>query len=256
MVLDTVQNILATYRSLSLEKTEAVKLMHRVDTKYIIPVDDATRLLNDIREDYHVLEIASQRTGTYTSIYFDTSDRKMFYAHVTGRYPRYKLRERTYSQNGMKFFEVKQKNNTGRTSKKRISIVNNSHEASSWIPKQTPFLADELTPVLINYFERVTLINNEQTERVTLDFNLHFRTPSGVVTPIYDRVAIVELKQDKTTASPIRNYLRSKGLRSGRLSKYCIGILLTGSEKDYKQYKPNYSQFIKIQNELLRTELT
>jgi len=247
--LDTVHNILATYRSLSLEKTEAVKFMNRIDTKYIINVDDAIQLLNDLRPDYHVLEIASQRIGTYTSEYFDTSDRKMFYSHVTGRFPRYKVRERTYSQNGLKFFEVKQKNNAGRTSKKRISISESCHEASSWIPKQTPFLADELMPVLINRFERITLINNEQTERVTLDFNLHFRTPAGTVTPVYDRVAIVELKQDKTAASPIRKYLRSKGIRPGNISKYCMGLFLTECISSYKQYKPNYSQFIKIQNE-------
>jgi len=249
---EKIQNILASYRSLSLEKAEAVKLMHRVDTKYIINVDDAIRLLNDVKQDYHVLEIASQRIGTYTSVYFDTSDLKMFYSHVTGRFPRYKVRERTYSQNGLKFFEVKQKNNARRTSKRRISISENSHEASGWLHKQTPFNADELQSVLINCFERITLINNEQTERVTLDFNLNFRTPSGIVSQVYDRVAIVELKQDKTAASPIRKYLRSKGIRPKNISKYCLGLLLTSQKKiSFKQYKPNYSQFIKIQNEFL-----
>jgi len=222
-----------------------------MDTKYIITVDDAIRLLNDARQDYYVLEIASQRIGTYTSTYYDTNDRKMFYAHVTGRFPRYKIRERTYSQNGLKFFEIKQKNNAGRTFKKRISITENIHEASDWIPEQTPFHADELMPVLTNYFERITLINNEQTERVTLDFNLYFRTTEGTVTPVFDRVVIVELKQDKTAASPIGKYLRSKGIRPGNLSKYCIGILLTECKLSYKQYKPNYSQFIKTQNEFL-----
>ena len=248
---ETIHNILSNYRPLSLEKMETVKLMYRMDTKYVMNVDDAIRLLDDVREDYHVLEIASQRIGTYSSLYFDTSDRKMFHAHVTGRFPRYKVRERTYSQNGLKFFEIKQKNNTGRTSKRRISISENSHEASGWISKQTPFHADELMPVITNFFERITLINNEKTERVTLDFNLYFRTPSGMITQVYDRVVIVELKQDKTADSPIRKYLRSKGIRSENISKYCIGLLLTEYKSNYKQYKPNYSRFIKTQNESL-----
>ena len=246
---DTIQDVLASYRPLTLEKAEAVKLMHRMDTKYIIPANDVIWLLHDIRQDYHVLEIASQRTGTYTSVYYDTSDRQMFYAHVTGRFPRYKVRERSYSQNGLKFFEVKKKSNTGRTSKRRISISKNSSEANKWLPQQTPFHADELMPVLTNSFERITLINNEKTERVTLDYNLHFRTPSGAATPVYDRVAIVELKQNKTTASPVRKYLRSKGIRSGSVSKYCMGMLLTESETSYKQYKPIFSRFIKTQYE-------
>ena len=246
---ETIHNILASYRSFTLEEAKGVKLMNRMDTKYIITVDDALRLLHDVRQDYHVLEIASQRTGTYTSTYYDTDDRKMYYAHVTGRLPRYKVRERHYSQNGLKFFEVKKKSNTRRTAKRRISIAKNCTEASDWIPQQTPFRTEELTPVLINRFERVTLIHNEQTERVTLDFNLHFRTLSGTVTPVYDRVAIVELKQDKIVDSPIRKYLHSKGVRPQSVSKYCMGILLTGIETAFKLYKPKYSRFIKIHNE-------
>ena len=245
---DAIQDILASYRSVTLEFAEAVKLMHRVDTKYIIPVDGVIQLLYDVREDYHVLEIASQRIGTYTSKYYDTNDRQMFNAHVTGRFPRYKVRERFYSQNGLTFFEVKQKSNKGRTSKRRIPISENCSEASNWLPLQTPFRADELTPSLINCFERITLINNQQTERITLDFNLHYRTPSGDDTQVCDRVSIVELKQNKTAGSPIKNYLRSKGVRPARISKYCTGLLLTGSETSYKRYKPNFSRFIKTEH--------
>jgi hypothetical protein len=220
--------------------------MHRIDTKYVVPADEVIGLLHDLKQDYHVLEIASQRTGIYTSIYYDTSDRQMFYSHVTGRFPRYKVRERFYSQNGLKFFEVKQKNNTGRTSKRRISLENNYCKANGWLSKQTPFNFDELTPSLIVGFERITLINNRQTERVTLDFNLHFRTPYGIETPVYDSVAIVEIKQNKTADSPIRDILRSKGIRSSGVSKYCTGMFLVGCETGYKRYKPNYSRFIKI----------
>jgi len=246
---DAIQDVLKSYRSFSLEKVEAVKLMHRVDTKYIIPADEAIHLLYNLREDYHVLEIASQRIGTYTSVYYDTSDRQMFYAHVTGRFPRYKVRERYYSQNGLKFFEIKQKTNAGRTFKRRMSITKSGSEAKDWIPQQSPFRAEELTTVLYNYFDRITLINNEQTERITLDFNLFFRTPSEEITPVFDRVAIVELKQDKSAGSPVRNYLRNKGIRPKNVSKFCIGMLLTEPKIGYKRYKPNFTQFIKNQYE-------
>ena len=240
-----IQRFLSSYRSLPLEKTVTAKLMHRTDTKYVIRSDDVVDLLHDIRQDYHILEIASQRTGIYTSVYYDTSDRQMYYAHVTGRLPRYKVRERLYSQNGLKFFEVKHKSNTGRTSKRRISLADNSNIASDWLSRQMPFHIAELTPALFVFFERITLINNEYTERVTFDFNLHFRTLSGMVSPVCDRAAIIELKQAQTAASPIREALRCRGVRLGGVSKYCTGMLLTGCETGYKQYKPKYSQFIK-----------
>jgi hypothetical protein len=59
----------------------------------------------------------------------------------------------------------------------------------------------------------------------------------------------VELKQNKTAGSSIKEYLRSKGVRPGGVSKYCTGMFLTGYENTYKQYKPNFSQFIKTQHE-------
>jgi len=227
--------------------------MRRIDTKYVIPADEVVQLLHSIRPDYHVLEIAANRTGIYTSLYYDTSDRQMFHAHVTDRLPRYKVRERFYSQNGLKFYEVKQKSNKGRTIKQRISltenVAENRNETNDWLSRQTPFHSDELTPSLITCFERITLINNKQTERVTLDFNLHFRTPTGMVTPVFDRVAIIELKQEKTADSPVKAYLRSQNIRPARISKYCTGMLLTENEIGYKRYKPKFSRFIKTQYE-------
>ena len=243
---NNIQNLVASYHSLRLEKVEKVKLMHRIDTKYVVPADDVIELLHNLQHNYQVLEIASQRTGIYTSIYYDTSDKQMFYSHITGRFPRYKVRERFYSQNGLKFFEVKQKNNTGRTSKRRISLEGSIYKTNGWLSEHTPFHTDELTPTLIVSFERITLINNQKTERVTLDFNLHFRTPYGVETPVYDSVAIVEIKQNKTAGSPIREFMRSKGIRPSGVSKYCTGMFLAGCETGYKRYKPNYSRFIKI----------
>ena len=240
-----IRHFLASYRSLSLEKTERVKLMQRMDTKFIIRADDVIGLLHDIRQDYYVLEIESHRTGTYKSVYYDTIDRQMYYAHVTGRLPRYKVRERFYSQNGLKFFEVKQKSNKGRTSKRRISLTENSSNQSDWLSQQTPFRVEELSPSIIIFFERITLVNNAKTERVTLDFNLRFRTPEGTVSPVYEQLAIVELKQEKAADSPIRDALRSRGIRPGGVSKYCIGMLITGCETGYKRYKPKYLHFIK-----------
>jgi len=118
-----IQSFLASYRSLSLEKTEAVKLMQRMDTKYVIRI-------------------------------------------------------------------------------KNRSVTND------WLSQHTPFRAEELSPALVIFFERITLINNEHTEKVTFDFNLHFHTSSGTVSPVFDRVAIVELKQDTKDYS--RFYISSK----------------------------------------------
>ncbi len=245
---DDIRVCIASYNTISLEETEAVKLMHRVDTKFLVRTEDAAQLLLDLRPDYRVLEIASQRVGAYESTYYDTNDRQMFLMHVTGRFPRYKVRDRLYSQNGLRFLEVKQKNNTGRTSKRRIPFAkDNNGGTESWLSEQTPYETENLTPALINNFDRITLVNKEQTERVTIDFNLCFHIPNGSRTPVYDRVAVVELKQDKTARSRVRETLRSMGFRPGGVSKYCVGMLLLNNHLHYKRYKPNFSKFLNIQ---------
>ncbi len=247
---DDIRTFLASYDTISLEETEAVKLMHRVDTKFLVRTEDAARLLLDLRPDYRVLEIASQRVGAYESTYYDTDDRQMFFTHVTGRFPRFKVRDRLYSQNGLRFFEVKQKNNTGRTYKRRVPVAKDDNRgADGWLSEQTPYGSGNLKPVLVNNFDRITLVNKEQTERVTLDFNLYFHTPNGFRTPVYDRVAIVELKQDKTARSRVRESLRGMGFRPSGVSKYCVGMLLLNNHLQYKRYKPNFSKFLNTQYE-------
>ncbi len=249
MPFDDIRTLLESYHSISLKETEAVKLMHRIDTKFLVQTEDVGQLLSDIRQEYRVLEIDAQRIGSYESTYYDTTDYRMFYTHVTGRFPRYKVRDRLYSQNGLKFLEVKEKSNTGRTSKRRIPFSQNDGETNSWLSIQIPFDTEELIPVLINHFDRITLVNNERTERVTLDFNLHFHLPTGFRTPVYSRVAIIELKQDKTARSRVKEDLRRNGFRPGGVSKYCVGMLLLNNHLCYKKYKTHFSKFLNTQYE-------
>ena len=243
-----IQEILASYHPLLLEQTKAVKLMNRIDTKYLTSADVAIQLLRDLQESYFVLEIESQRIGAYNTLYFDTTDKQMFYSHVTDRLPRYKVRERSYSQNSSKFLEVKHKNNKERTSKKRMLIEEDQTQTNPWVAKHITFQPNELAPSLYVSFERITLIDHKKTERVTIDFNLRFRAPSGNTTPLYDRIAIIELKQSKRADSLVKKYLRSKKIRPTNVSKYCTGILLTQSETNYKRYKSKIAQFIKTQS--------
>ena len=40
---------------------------------------------------------------------------------------------------------------------------------------------DDIRPVLINGFTRITLVGNEFKERITLDYNLTFASPYGKI---------------------------------------------------------------------------
>ncbi len=246
-----IQEILGQYDTISLAETESVKLMNRTDSKYVIRIEQACDIVRLLAGDYRVLGIDGQRAGAYSSVYFDTTDLQMFYAHVTGRFPRFKVRKRNYSQNNLDFFEIKRKGYNGRTIKKRLLLNDEtgSRQSGDLLSAQTPFCMDDLKATLINYFDRVTLVNNAKTERLTLDFNLHFNLPQGIQTPVYSETVIVEIKQDKRAESRASAMLRQENIRPTGMSKYCTGMLLLNTWLHCKQYKPNFYKFLNTKYE-------
>ena len=232
------------YGTVSLDEIKAIKLMNRIDTKYLVTKETVIRLLDELADDYLVLEVASKRYGQYHTVYYDTVDFRMFHAHVTARYPRFKVRKRTYSQNGLQFLEVKRKKINGNTSKKRLPVANENGLDERFVANHSPFRTDELKPLLINQFNRITLVNRERTERLTLDFDLQFRTLDGAATPVFSQGAIIELKQVKKADSVIARRLKDEKIRPCGVSKYCVGMLLLYNQLNYKRYKINFVKFL------------
>ena len=248
-MLEQIQLILDDYQPVTLEEMESVKLMNRVDTKYIVSAEMLMNILQKLSDDYMALEIASQRIGQYTSTYYDTADLQMFHTHITSRYPRFKVRERTYSQNGLQFLEVKRKKITGRTSKNRLPLVNKSsfdETENDFVIDHSPFGMVDLQPQLGNQFKRITLVNRDQTERLTLDFDLQFHLSNGVATHVFKNAAIIEVKQNKRAESVITRMLRNENIRPCGMSKYCVGMLLIHNHLSYKKYKTKFVKFKKI----------
>ena len=77
-----INDILNEMTPISLDEMSAVKLMNRVDTKYV--ADDLTvaKLFSLIKDDYYVQEIDGKRVAEYDSIYYDTVDNHMYIIHI------------------------------------------------------------------------------------------------------------------------------------------------------------------------------
>ena len=92
------------------------------------------------------------------------------------------------------------------------------------LPEHTPFLSCQLVVILSNTFQRITFVNNEFTERMTLDFNISFSNTmeTKALTDYY----VLEIKQPKSTNSPIVNALKLDGIRQRGFSKYIYGVML------------------------------
>ena len=109
--MESVTDILAKFTPITLEEMSAVKLMNRIDTKYLVYRNRLPEILSRLTEDYFVQENAGKRISHYNTLYYDTPDAQMYVAHHDRKLTRQKLRARIYCDTGTAFCEIKNKNN-------------------------------------------------------------------------------------------------------------------------------------------------
>ncbi|NJK86361.1 MAG: polyphosphate polymerase domain-containing protein [Bacteroidales bacterium] len=196
--LVNLNNILSQYNGISLSEMDSVSLLDRMDSKFVFSAKLLPEILVQAKDNYKVLTIDKERIFSYRSLYFDTSDNKMYLDHHNGRLNRYKVRIRTYINTGISFLEIKFKTKNGRTLKKRIKTDNIdavlTDESRKFISENMPISAGALEPKIYSTFLRLTLVDNKLSERVTIDYDLGFENGSHNKT--LSNLAIAEVKHD------------------------------------------------------------
>ena len=70
---------LAALSPITLDEMDAIKLMNRIDSKYLTDETCLVEILRDAAASgYRVLEAGGERVSPYDSIYYDTEGLKMF----------------------------------------------------------------------------------------------------------------------------------------------------------------------------------
>ena len=115
-----LNQILDGFNTISLDEMSSIRLMNRIDRKYLANEEQLRQLLEMASGDYMVQSVDGIRVSEYRTLYLDDKDNIMYLNHHNGRLTRQKVRIRTYVDTSDNFFEVKLKNNHGRTKKKRI----------------------------------------------------------------------------------------------------------------------------------------
>jgi hypothetical protein len=237
------------YRSISLEETQKVSLMNRIDSKYLLSLDDLASIMVCMYKDYYMLEIGSERLMKYHTVYYDTPDNMLFNDHHRGKLNRYKVRKRYYYNTNTSFLEIKFKNNKGKTEKSRIKADINEYELSyedrQYISGFLPGLENYLKPVLSNNFKRITLVAKDFTERCTIDIDVRFVLSAQ--SKHFDDLVIVELKAEaSSTGSPLKRLLREKHIQNTGFSKYCIGRSILDPSLKQNGFKQKIREVQKI----------
>lgn len=228
MKLDRVIEIIHEYTPISLKEMDGVELMNRTDTKFLVPLNVLLEILEEMKLIYRVLEVNQVRLSHYETLYYDTLDFHFYMRHQNGKKNRWKIRKRAYVDSDLSFLELKFKTNRGRTQKQRTSIPSIvdelNLEENAFIDRKTglPF---ELIPQLKNTFTRITLVEPNLPERITIDLDLAFQWKEK--RQDLPEVVIVEVKQEsQNRKSPFVAALKVKHIRPETMSKYCLGVAL------------------------------
>lgn len=217
---------LLNFDKTTLAEMNSVSLMKRVDTKFILKESQLLEVLSKLYDDYKILEINQERLMKYSTLYFDFENKKCFKDHHNGKLNRYKIRMRKYLVSDICFLEIKKKNNLGVTNKIRRQIKDFETDLTT---KSKDYITESninnllLEPSLYNNFSRMTLVNKNESERITIDVDLSFSF--GTDEKKFDKLVVVEIKQEgKRLNTTINRALKSMSILPTNFSKYCIGI--------------------------------
>lgn len=252
--------ILQQFDPISLEEMESVKLMNRIDTKFVVNLNQLPAILEKAQEAYFVQETAGIRLATYDTVYYDTDDLDMYIRHHNRQLVRQKIRVRQYVESDLTFLEIKRKNNRGRTKKKRIAIAGFNPKGddigkgkeevkiADFIEKKSRYTWDIISPHLRTAFRRITLVNKQKTERLTIDLNLEWTNLLNGAKMMFPNLVVVELKRDGNVASPMLQIMNDERIKPLKISKYCIGTALTTPNVKQNRFKAKIHRIAKLLN--------
>lgn len=249
-----MKDLLKNFPPISLSEMQGVKLMNRVDTKYLVARVQLPAILKRLESDYFV---QTSEEGVpyshYQTLYYDTPQQTMYHVHHAGKLHRQKLRARIYCDTQDVFCEVKTKNNKKRTKKKRIPIPMECYgnmledpDIRDFVSQKLEYDVCQLVPQLENNFDRITLVNRDKTERLTIDSHLCFYNRYTGESAEIPHLVIIELKQDGNYPSFFKQVLADMRIHPHRISKYCLGTMLTNSSVKRNRFKKKMRRIAKL----------
>lgn len=247
----SIDSLVTALPPITLEEMKSIRLMNRTDQKYLANVETLKKLLRAVQGLYYAQEVDGLHISPYATTYWDDASRGMYYSHQTGHVPRTKVRVRTYLSSHQTFLEVKNKDNHGKTFKSRVSVpsldaVIEQGAGGDFLQEVTGLRLDSLVPTLSNRFSRITLVNYEKTERLTIDFNIHFYNHATQAQQLMDNIVVIELKRDGRVPSPILPILRELRIKPAGFSKYCIGATVTNPHLRINRFKKRLIRIRKV----------
>jgi len=232
------KKVLEHFRGITLAEMDSVKLMNRIDTKFVFKRSQLLSFLEVLASEYRILNVDGNLISTYKTLYFDEPNFQYFLDHHNGKGNRFKVRIRNYVESDLFFFEIKNKYKE-RTLKSRISVEGFEEQLTERTKNYAQHVIGgeiELEAKLWNNFQRISLVNVEGKERLTFDLGLSFDWNGEKFD--YEHLVIAELKQERASRDTLfYSLMKKNGIRPSSLSKYCIGAVALYPNLKYNNFK-------------------
>ena len=85
MIALDLNPLLTLFSSIGLEEMGKVRLMNRLDTKYVVSLPVLAEILKCALPDYRIQEIKGQRCPLYHTTYLETQDMPCIWRIITGK---------------------------------------------------------------------------------------------------------------------------------------------------------------------------
>ena len=232
--------------------------------KFLLTKDQFAEILEDLKEDFQVLEIAGRKVFSYDNVYMDTDDYLFYNQHQDKFKIRTKIRTRLYKDSDMAFFEFKQKIN-GITQKFRYQFPSEEHGIMTkgkkrffeWVWQSmyqgTPE-SPHIFPSIKTAYKRITLVEKKWGERLTIDFSiktLDLRDEEANSIKLKNLV-IIESKSLWNDCTSMK-IMKKHGIAEAKsCSKYSLGVVYAGLVKKYDTFAETMEEIEKIKLEIMK----
>jgi VTC domain len=227
-------------------------MLERLDHKYVVRSAVLRDAVADLAAHFDMLEIHGVRSFTYDTCYFDDAERRGYFDHHQGRRQRMKVRVRRYADTGQCFVEVKLKARRGGTVKKRMAYPLQQYgtlDVAALAHVQRSFQAQYGRPfdrtlerVLDMRYRRTTLVARDGGERMTIDSRIRFGDERDPPLGPDDDIFIIETKSAHGHGLADAILRRHHQHPTDGCSKYCVGMVVTGTVQRYNRFRPALSR--------------
>ncbi|QFR38888.1 polyphosphate polymerase domain-containing protein [Candidatus Gracilibacteria bacterium 28_42_T64] len=259
----TFDSKLNNFSSITLTELNAsASFLKRIDRKFLLTGKQFSEVLEELKENFQVLQIVDKKVFSYDNVYMDTDDYFFYNQHENKQKARTKVRTRLYKDSDLAFFEYKQKEN-GITSKYRYEFPSDEHGKMTKGKKRffegvwqsmydSTVKVPKIFPAIKTRYKRITLVDRLGGERLTIDFDirtLDLRDEDASETNLKNLV-IIESKSLETNCKSLE-IMEKHGFKQAKsCSKYSLGVVYSGLAKKYNTFKDTMKEIENIKNEM------